>query len=180
MNRNVASRLILASIAALLLSGESLAAQEQGRGVPEGREHGCGSVAEVEDSLGCRDLLIEIANAYLESISTPGVDYLPELPDLLAPDAKRWINRNRNYQPPNNDGRDSLLLGVIAEPECVFENIRWIVEGNTQAGEAIAEFDAICVGFERPVPTVVRDAFVIEDGKIKEIRVIFTLVGPNP
>src|SRR3990172_5149058 len=100
MHRHIQTRGIVASLASLLIAAGPGAAQGAGRGVPQGREHGCGSIAEVEENLGCRDLLIEIANAYLESISTPGVDYLPELPGLLPPDVKRWINRNRNYQPP--------------------------------------------------------------------------------
>ena len=175
MNRCARTSLILAAVAALLAPGAPLGAKEEesGRGVPQGGENGCRAIADVEASLGCRDLIIEIASAYLDSIETPGINYVPELPELLAPDAKRWINRSYAYQAPNNDGREAVLLGVTREPECTFPNKRWIVEGNLESGTASADFDAFCTGFPH---AVIREWFRIEGGLIKEIEVRFVQV----
>jgi hypothetical protein len=174
MKVHTQSSILMSLIVAVFAAEAPVSAHAQMRGVPEGREHGCSAIADVEESLGCRDDVIEIASAYLDSIEAVGIDYVPELPALLAPDAKRWINRSRVYQAPNNDGREAVLAGVTNEPVCTFPNKRWIVEGDAQFGKAAADFDAFCVGFPH---AVIREYFLIEDGLIKEIEVRFVQVS---
>lgn len=170
---------LMVPLIGLFLFGMSLPAAAKGDRPTKPQHHqpSCEAISGVEQHLGCRDLTIEIASLYLDSICLLSQgEYVQDLPEFVHPEVKRWINRNRYYQPPNNDGPEEFLAGVLREPTCSCDHMQWTVEGN----EAVASFDIDCVGYSQPVPTVVRDRFLIEDGLIKEVEVRYVFATPLP
>lgn len=168
----------MATVVAVLLSASALQAESSVGGRDPSAARFCSTLLARHPDLGRhlffrglrRFCIISIAEAYLDSIDfAPPGEILPELEEVLAPDARRWINRSRTLDPPNNVGAEELIAGVRREPDCDFVNRRWVVEGDVGS----ITMDVFCAGF---APAVVRDRFLVEGGLLSEVEVLFVSV----
>ena len=115
--------------------------------------------------MGEREQIIAVASTYLDAgLTSDDADGV-----LLAPDCRRWTQRNY-HGPPRDSDAEAIRAGIRRGDEkgiTRIDNRRWVVDGN----QAVVLADIHFAGLDEPI--ILYERFLVEDGMIREIEGIF-------